>query len=64
MNEDQIAVAKAGAAWSGVGLAKLLSAAGINSWGDFAAMCAAIYSLFLIFDWLRKKWRSRNEADT
>lgn len=62
MNEDQIAAAKAGAAWGAVGLAKLLNGAGIHSWGDFAAMCAAVYSLFLIFDWLRKKWRCRNEA--
>jgi len=62
MNEDQIAAAKAGAAWGGVGLAKILDSAGIHSWGDFAAMCAAVYSLFLIFDWLRKKWRCRNET--
>lgn len=62
MNEEQIAIAKAGAAWSGVGLAKILNGAGIHSWGDFAAMCAAVYSLFLIFDWLKKKWRARDEA--
>lgn len=58
MNEEQIAVTKAGAAWSGVGVAKLLNSAGIDSWGDFAALCAAVYSIFLIFDWLLKKWRA------
>lgn len=59
MNETQVAVAKGFLAWSGVGLAKLLNNAGIHSWGDFAAMCAAIYSIFLIYDWLKKKWRCR-----
>ena len=48
---------KAAAAWCGVGLSKFLEAFGIGSWGDFAAMCAAFYSLLLIGEWLLKKWR-------
>lgn len=59
MNEQNNPVLKAGVAWSGVGFSKWLESAGINSWGDFAAMMAAIYSLFLIVDWLYKKWVNR-----
>jgi hypothetical protein len=50
---------KAALAWSGVGCSKLLEGAGIHSWGDVAAMLAAIYSLFLIIDWMYKKWQNR-----
>jgi hypothetical protein len=52
---------KAGAAWGGVGVSKVLNAIGIGSWGDFAAMCAALYSLLLIGEWLWKKWKARGE---
>jgi hypothetical protein len=50
---------KAGAAWGGVGISKFLEAIGIGSWGDFAAMLAAFYSLLLIGEWVWKKWRAR-----
>jgi hypothetical protein len=48
---------KAGAAWGGVGISKFFEAFGIGSWGDFAAMCAALYSVLLIIEWVWKKWR-------
>jgi hypothetical protein len=48
---------KAGAAWGGVGISKVLEAFGIGSWGDFAAMLAAFYSVLLIAEWIWKKWR-------
>jgi hypothetical protein len=51
---------KAAAAWSGVGVSKFLESIGISSWGDFAAMCAAFYSLLLIGEYLWKKWKSRS----
>jgi hypothetical protein len=50
---------KAGAAWGGVGISKLLEAVGIGSWGDLAAMLAALYSLLLICEWGWKKWKAR-----
>jgi len=46
-------------AWGGVGFSKYLEEIGIHSWADVAAMFAAIYSLFLILDWVWKKWRAR-----
>lgn len=59
MDAHQNPLVKASVVWSGVGLSKYLDAIGISTWGDFAAMLAAIYSLFLIADWLHKKWQSR-----
>lgn len=55
------APAKAGVAWGGTGIGYLLQKAGLNGWGDFAAMCASIYSLLLIGDWLYKKWKGRRK---
>jgi hypothetical protein len=52
---------KAAAAWGGVGVSKILEAIGIASWGDFAAMCAALYSLLLIFEWGWKKWKGHRK---
>lgn len=48
-------VAKATAAWSGVGLAKFLNSVGITTWGDAAAAAAFCYSLVLILEWVYKK---------
>lgn len=59
MDEQKNPVIKAVIAWSGVGFSKWLESFGISSWGDLAAMLAAIYSLFLILDWLYKKWSNR-----
>jgi hypothetical protein len=53
---------KAGAAWGGVGISKFFEAFGIGSWGDLAAMLAAIYSLLLIGEWCVKKWRNRRKG--
>ena len=61
MNDDQIAVIKAGVAWFGVGVAKGLNNVGIHSWSDFAAMCAAIYSLMLIAGWLRRAFKRNSK---
>lgn len=58
MNDDTASTVKAGVAWAGVCASKFLEAIGIHGWGDVAAMLAAIYSAFLIFDWLRKQWRA------
>lgn len=44
---------KAGSAWTLVGLSKV----GINTWSDFAAVLAAIYTLLLIGDWFWKRWK-------
>ena len=59
MDEQKNPVVKALFAWSGVGFSKYLEAVGIHSWGDVAAMFAALYSLFLIIDWVWKKWSNR-----
>lgn len=59
MDEQRHPFMKAGIAWGGVGFSKWLESFGISSWGDLAAMLAAIYSLFLILDWLWKKWSNR-----
>lgn len=59
MNDQTSPAIKASVAWGGVAFSKWLEAIGITSWGDFAAMLAAIYSLFLIIDWLWKKWSNR-----
>lgn len=48
---------KAGFAWSGVGLSKVLEAVGISSWGDAAAALAAVYSAILIAEWFWKRFR-------
>lgn len=61
MEEQKNPVVKLLLAWGGVGFSKYLAAIGIHSWGDVAAMLAAFYSLFLIIDWIYKKWTSRHE---
>lgn len=53
--ETQIATAKVVTIWSTVGVAESLNKIGINDWGDFAAMCAALYSVILIVEWVYKK---------
>jgi hypothetical protein len=58
MEDQKNPILKAVFAWTGVGSAKYLEAIGISSWGDVAAMLAAIYSLFLIIEWIYKKWNS------
>lgn len=56
MSDDaRTSILKAAAAWLGVGLSKL----GVHSWSDFAAICAALYSLCLIYEWASKRWRKR-----
>lgn len=61
MSDDQIAASKAGIAWFGVGIAKGLSSIGIHTWSDFAALCAATYSLLLIAGWLRRALRKESK---
>lgn len=60
-HDSKVGAMKAGAAWGGVGISKYLEAIGVSSWGDLAAMLAAIYSLFLIVDWMWKKWKGRDQ---
>jgi hypothetical protein len=50
---------KAATAWGGVGVAKCLEVIGVTSWGDAAAMLAALYSAILIGEWFYKKWKAR-----
>jgi hypothetical protein len=50
-------IVKSATAWGGVVFAKYLEAIGITSWGDFAAACAAVYSLILIGEWVYKKFK-------
>jgi len=52
---------KLATAWGGVGVSEILGAFGINSWSDFAAMLAAIYSLILIIEWAWKKAKGRKK---
>jgi hypothetical protein len=33
----------------------MLAAIGVSTWGDFAALCAAIWTLLLIGEWIWKK---------
>lgn len=54
-NDTAQSTVKAGIAWLGVGISHL----GIHTWSDAAAVAATIYTLLLIVDWCRKKWRSR-----
>lgn len=56
--DTKASVVKAATAWGSVGISKVLSWFGIASWGDFAAMVAAAYSLLLIVDWVIKKRKS------
>jgi hypothetical protein len=44
-------------AWGAVTVSKLLETFGIHAWSDVAAMLASVYSLFLIADWLYKRWK-------
>jgi hypothetical protein len=49
--------AKACTAWCFTGIGYVLHLMGLNSWGDVASFLAAIYSAFLIGEWLYKKLR-------
>ena len=57
--ETKVHLMKGGAIWSTIGFSEYLNFMGINSWGDFAAMLAAIYSLILIIEWVWKKVRKK-----
>lgn len=57
-------VAKAvglGGAWGGYGVSKWLEAIGVSSWSDVAAIVATVYTVLLIADWIRKKWKGRSK---
>lgn len=60
LTEGQAAMAKAGTAWGGTGIAFYLERLGFSSWGDVAAFLAAVYSLILIGEWCWKKWKGRH----
>lgn len=59
IHDPQTQAASAVVAWGGVGFSKWLEFLGIHAWSDVAAVLASVYSLFLIFDWLHKKWKAR-----
>jgi hypothetical protein len=48
---------KAGGAWTITGFAWWLESIGINTWGDAAAMLAAMYSTLLIIEWFWKRFK-------
>lgn len=48
-------VGKATLAWGGVGIAELLQAVGITTWGEAAAAAAFLYSTILIMEWAYKR---------
>jgi hypothetical protein len=62
LTDGQVSATKAGGAWAMTGFAMWLEAIGINSWGDLAAMLAALYSLILIGEWCWKKYQARKQA--
>lgn len=57
MTDGQSATAKAAVAWGATGVSIWLERIGIHSWGDLAAMLAAMYSAILILEWFWKKLR-------
>lgn len=50
-HDTKTSIVKAASAWGAVALAEV----GINSWGDFGAFLASIYTLMLIGEWLWKR---------
>lgn len=50
-HDTKTSIVKGSSAWIAVFVADI----GINSWGDAAAMLAALYSILLIFEWLWKR---------
>jgi hypothetical protein len=60
LTDAQVGTAKASGAWAVTGVAWWLESIGIQSWGDLAAMLAAIYSLLLICEWLWKRLRRKS----
>lgn len=50
-HDTKTAAIKGTSAWAAVGLAHI----GVNTWGDAAAMLAALYSFALICEWLWKR---------
>ena len=61
LTDGQLGAAKAGAAWSATGIAWWLESIGVNSWGDVAAMLAALYSFLLICEWIWKRIKRKKE---
>lgn len=53
MDTTRTDVANSGATWFLV----ILARAGIHTWSDVAALCAAVYSCLLIVNWLWRVWR-------
>lgn len=61
MTEGQMGATKAGGAWTITGFAWWLESIGINTWGDAAAMLAAMYSALLIIEWFWKRFKRNKE---
>lgn len=55
LTDGQVGSMKAATAWGATGVSIWLERIGVTSWGDVAAMLAALYSLLLIIEWLWKK---------
>lgn len=55
--EQKMLVVKTATAWGGTVASLWLQQLGFNSWADVAAFLAAVYSLFLIIDWVYKRVR-------
>lgn len=52
---------KAGVAWGGFALGKILESLGIHSWADYSYMVAGFLSTLMVLDFLWKKWKGRLE---
>lgn len=42
---------------SGAGTSRYLSVLGLDSWAEASGFVVTVYTLFLIADWLWKKWK-------
>lgn len=56
MTDGQTGAAKAAIVWAATGVSMWLESIGISSWGDLAAMFAALYSFILICEWAWSKF--------
>lgn len=59
--ETKTMAVKSACAWCGVGVSKYLASIGVDSWSEFAAFVASIYTVLLIVEWLWKKASKLNK---
>lgn len=59
----KVDASKAGAAWGMFAVSELLDAAGIQTWGDAAALAAFLYSCLLIGEWVWKRFFKKPKVE-